>query len=277
MVQSNNNFTMKQPELGRKIYEWRKAKGMTQEELVERCNLSVRTIQRIEAGEVSPRSYTIKAILEALEIKEKIQLDQTETRGRVPWWIYSGLAGGCIYLLASTVELSYEYEWAYGSGTSDFKSLGVVGIKVLSYVAYLVFLLGWYGMLRFHPNQLLKISIWIMMGVSFVFLGLEVIALMTEYLEFWDVYPVKVIAFGLGYTLVGMGFIAYQKKWSGMGLVIGALTVVSGVLILSGVGALLGLIILTVAEIGQIGLLVYLVSKIGGRNSPGSPQDFSEF
>jgi transcriptional regulator with XRE-family HTH domain len=57
---------MKQPELGRKILELRKAKGFTQEELVIKCNINVRTIQRIEAGEVTPRSYTVKIILEAL-------------------------------------------------------------------------------------------------------------------------------------------------------------------------------------------------------------------
>ena len=43
---------MKQPQLGHKILELRKAKGLTQEELVEMCNLNVRTLQRIEAGEV---------------------------------------------------------------------------------------------------------------------------------------------------------------------------------------------------------------------------------
>jgi len=59
--------TMKQPELGRKIAELRKSKGLTQEELVERCNLNVRTIQRIEAGEVTPRSYTVKVIFAALD------------------------------------------------------------------------------------------------------------------------------------------------------------------------------------------------------------------
>src|SRR5688572_5600514 len=57
---------MKQPELGRKITELRKSKGWTQEELVEKCNVSVRTIQRIESGEVTPRSYTTKTILAAL-------------------------------------------------------------------------------------------------------------------------------------------------------------------------------------------------------------------
>jgi transcriptional regulator with XRE-family HTH domain len=58
---------MKQPDLGKKIAELRKAKGLTQEELVETCNLSVRTLQRIEAGEVMPRSYTLKVIFSALE------------------------------------------------------------------------------------------------------------------------------------------------------------------------------------------------------------------
>jgi transcriptional regulator with XRE-family HTH domain len=58
---------MNQPDLGRKIAELRKAKGLTQEELVEKCNLNVRTLQRIESGEVTPRSYTIKAIFTALD------------------------------------------------------------------------------------------------------------------------------------------------------------------------------------------------------------------
>ena len=45
-------------ELGIKIQELRKQKGMTQEDLADKTGLSVRTIQRIESGEVDPRSYT---------------------------------------------------------------------------------------------------------------------------------------------------------------------------------------------------------------------------
>lgn len=55
-----------QPGLGQKIARLRKAKGLTQEELVEKCHLNVRTLQRIEAGEVTPRSYTIRSIFNAL-------------------------------------------------------------------------------------------------------------------------------------------------------------------------------------------------------------------
>jgi transcriptional regulator with XRE-family HTH domain len=58
---------MKQPDLGKKILELRLAKGLTQGELAEKCNLSLRTIQRIELSEVTPRSYTIKLIFSCLE------------------------------------------------------------------------------------------------------------------------------------------------------------------------------------------------------------------
>lgn len=57
---------MKQPELGSKVLELRQRLGITQSELAENCNLSLRTIQRIEAQEVTPRTYTIKAIFSCL-------------------------------------------------------------------------------------------------------------------------------------------------------------------------------------------------------------------
>jgi len=58
---------IQQPELGKKIADLRKVKGLTQEELVEKCNLNVRTLQRIESGEATPRTYTLKLIFEALD------------------------------------------------------------------------------------------------------------------------------------------------------------------------------------------------------------------
>ena len=45
---------MKQPDLGLKVSELRKEKGFTQEQLAEDCEVTPRTIQRIESGEVEP-------------------------------------------------------------------------------------------------------------------------------------------------------------------------------------------------------------------------------
>ncbi|WP_319502207.1 helix-turn-helix domain-containing protein [uncultured Draconibacterium sp.] len=55
-------------ETGKLIKELRIKKGMTQEELAEKTEVSSRTIQRIENGQVDPRSYTLQMIAKALEV-----------------------------------------------------------------------------------------------------------------------------------------------------------------------------------------------------------------
>jgi transcriptional regulator with XRE-family HTH domain len=57
---------MNQPELGTRISEIRNQKGITQKELSETCRIDIRTIQRIEGGEVTPRLSTLRLIAEAL-------------------------------------------------------------------------------------------------------------------------------------------------------------------------------------------------------------------
>jgi transcriptional regulator with XRE-family HTH domain len=53
-------------DFGTKLIEVRKAKGLTQDEVAEKCKITVRTIQRIESGKVTPRAFTIKIISETL-------------------------------------------------------------------------------------------------------------------------------------------------------------------------------------------------------------------
>jgi transcriptional regulator with XRE-family HTH domain len=54
--------------LGIVIKEVRKQRGLTQLDLSEHANLSVRTIQRIEKDEVDPSFYSLKSLSEILEI-----------------------------------------------------------------------------------------------------------------------------------------------------------------------------------------------------------------
>ena len=58
---------MKQPDLGLKVAELRKEKGYTQEQLAELCEITPRTIQRIESGEVEPRAFTRNSLSNMLE------------------------------------------------------------------------------------------------------------------------------------------------------------------------------------------------------------------
>jgi len=59
---------MDKPAISQKIIHYRKTKGITQETLSELTGLNVRTIQRIESGEVDPRLYTLKLIADALGV-----------------------------------------------------------------------------------------------------------------------------------------------------------------------------------------------------------------
>jgi len=51
---------MQQPELGKQLIELRRRNQLTQEELASKSFVSARTIQRIEAGELIFRLYTMK-------------------------------------------------------------------------------------------------------------------------------------------------------------------------------------------------------------------------
>ena len=64
---SQKEFVMKQPDLGLKVSELRKEKGFTQEQLAEVCEVTPRTIQRIEGGEVEPRAFTRNSLSNVLE------------------------------------------------------------------------------------------------------------------------------------------------------------------------------------------------------------------
>jgi transcriptional regulator with XRE-family HTH domain len=57
---------MKQPELGSYITKLRNQNKLTQKDLATLIKVDIRTIQRIETGEVTPRMYTIKLLSEVL-------------------------------------------------------------------------------------------------------------------------------------------------------------------------------------------------------------------
>lgn len=55
--------------IGEQIKIARQQKKLSQVEFASKCNLNIRTIQRIENNEVSPRLYTLRIISEVLNIE----------------------------------------------------------------------------------------------------------------------------------------------------------------------------------------------------------------
>lgn len=58
------------PGIAQQVKEARHQKGLTQNALAEQSGLSLRSIQRIENGEVSPRVYSLNKLSEILDFSE---------------------------------------------------------------------------------------------------------------------------------------------------------------------------------------------------------------
>jgi uncharacterized Tic20 family protein len=95
--------------IGNYIKEKRIQKGMTQEELALKCEVTVRTIQRIESGEVDPRSYTLQAIASALEVdfQEMLNVDTAslaeDRSANESFWLAVLHFSGILVLIIPTV------------------------------------------------------------------------------------------------------------------------------------------------------------------------------
>jgi len=90
---------------GQLIKKLRLERGLTQEALADTTELSVRTIQRIENGEVDPRSYTLLMISKALDVDFSIFSEDESTEEEKKDHLILGLVhlSGLILLFIPTI------------------------------------------------------------------------------------------------------------------------------------------------------------------------------
>ncbi len=69
---------MDKEKVGKKVLNARKTKGLTQAELSEVSSISIRTIQRLESGDVIPRVYTLKTLSKHLGVDLLIEAENSE-------------------------------------------------------------------------------------------------------------------------------------------------------------------------------------------------------
>jgi transcriptional regulator with XRE-family HTH domain len=254
-----NLIIMKQPQLGQRIQEWRKAKGLTQEELVERCNINVRTIQRIEAGEVTPRSYTVKAILEALEVNadeipEPRELDALGNEKLKSWLKYSFLSG-IIYLLLAVIEsildvsLLMEKE-SFSLGWGTFYTVIKISVMIL-----FIFFMGGFFKLGQHLSNLLMSSMAVVLSIVVGLIVLEDVFTYWLRMDLLSGLIMRSIVAGVLYALFSVCFLYLSKKKGTLYLLTGASGLLTAICFLTVVLAIPALIFLTIFEILSIVLL----------------------
>lgn len=73
--------------LGQKVRDLRNHRGLSQESLADLSKTSLKTIQRVEQGISSPRSYTLNSICQALEVEPEslrtFKVDKDKKSGEV--------------------------------------------------------------------------------------------------------------------------------------------------------------------------------------------------
>lgn len=258
-----NLVIMKQPELGRKILALRKSKGLTQENLVDLCSINVRTIQRIEAGEVTPRTYTIKAILDALDIDSTSFLNETEgnlhpsmnEKSKVSRFLKNALFIGIVYFLLAFAELAFDF-MLLESGKLSVPNYWYLIVKSAVMLTFSCFVLGFYKLAGILPNALVKVASILLIFGMLAFNSVEMYALFNPMFFSVEILQIsKSIAFGAIYLVFGIGLIGWQKELGPIALISGCLGILSGIMFISVVLVLPGLVVLTIFEILQLILL----------------------
>ncbi|MCW9037204.1 helix-turn-helix transcriptional regulator [Altibacter sp.] len=260
---------MKQPELGQKILELRRQKGLTQEELVEQCNINVRTIQRIEAGEVTPRSFTLKTILNALgENLENLNDPPSHEEnfihrevGVSAFYIKLAWISGLIYFLSGFVEFAVDYARFY-ENELILSPAAYISMKFIVMLAYIYFMWGFVISGSLFNNYLLKIGAYFLIGTTILFYGYDMASLYFEpfYMEY--VLVTQSIFCGIGSFIFGFALLRLHKPMGIVPQIAGGLEIASGVFFILIFTVLLGLIFLIPALLLQIVLLYKIESFI---------------
>ena len=280
IAQTKNLKIMIQPELGKKIFELRKANGLTQEELVEKCNISVRTIQRIEAGEVTPRSYTIKTILDALGYDYRHITFEEDKESKTQWIANQFLIGVNFHSPSASLLRQVNIAWVYGiiyfilgffEGPADFvrysenrliySEFFYISIKVISLFSLALFYRGFIIAGGIFKNYLLSVA-----SVIIVFL-----VLLTTVLEIASVYNDEIysestlgamgITFGVLGIFFGISLIRLRKNAGELALATGAFQILAGIFFMTLILSFVGFIILIPAELCGI-MLIFKIATI---------------
>ena len=277
---------MKQPLLGKKITELRKQKGLTQEELVERCNVTVRTIQRIESGETTPRIYTIKTILNALGLDYEKVFEREYNEGKfdkILRFFPSNLKkvlnvsfiAGIVYFVLGFVEMGYyatsffdldsQTNWSnlpiknYGSYSDN----GIyIFIKIISIISFSLLMRGFVLVGSYYKNYLVELMAFVMIIMHIIFEIAEIVSINFENSLVEFIMISKAVTFGVIMIFFGVGLLRLKSHLGNLPKITGILEIITGVCFATVFLSVFGLVFLTPLELLELLLLYKVASKI---------------
>lgn len=266
---------MNQPELGLKIAELRKAKGVTQEELALNCNLNVRTIQRIETGTATPRSFTSNLIFSYLEykIEEKPisdthwarifsyfnqiingNFENTSSHKIVNHFIKYAWIGGLVYFLLGFAVYGLDYLRNKDNLYIAGKILYIV-LKIIVPVSAFFYLGGFVAIGSKLRNHILVISSLITIFTITLFSLYDIISLFYNSIEKQTINGAESITFGIIGTVFGIGLLRLTKYYGRSASLAGIINIIGGCFYLTLILWFFGFILTIPVEILEITIL----------------------
>ena len=274
--QKTKGTIMKQPELGKKISELRKAKGLTQEDLVEKCNISVRTIQRIESGEVTPRIYTVKTILSALDydISSIREEDNGAGNSIIDWFLKflildSELTRSPDYvkrqLMIAVIAGLINFVLGFLKGAAEhfrYEELSMIFSNSLYTILNIIILISFIYMQRgfiilgsLFQNYLLRIVSYLLIFGNILIIGYDVASIYYNAIERQFILGAEAITFGGIGIIYGIALFRLKNKLGDAAKYAGVLEVIVGFFLITVFLAFIGLIIEIPAGLLEIVIL----------------------
>ena len=254
---------MKQPELGKKIAELRKTRGLTQEELVEKCNINVRTIQRIETGEVTPRDYTIRTILEAMDY-DFSEIANEKSINVIRYLQIAAIAGIAYFIVGFPESILEIMRMSVDSNALDIPGIpyfdfdgydvkAYVIVKVLALVSYSVFIYGFVLIGNEFKNTVLKVIALLLLVGTFAMITYDIASAFYDSSERILLLPGFSVSFGGMGIVFGAALIKLNQQMGVIGLIAGIFEIIAGLFFLIVIP--IGFFFLIPAELCEIILL----------------------
>lgn len=235
---------MQQPELGRRLTALRKERNLTQEELVEKSHVSVRTIQRIENGEVLPRMLTVKILLEALgESYESFSTKPSQVmepqKSILPNanrnTVLIAVLAGAVYLVSQVILGALDIAWVTGDHDWEFRMNAIYAVlTVVMVISFALFARGFIALSTVFENTLLRVAAYLL-AVATVGMGiLDITSLSVDDLEsLWIPYAVAAVLFGALSIVFGVSLIRLQDSMGELSRIAGILEIVIGCMLVT--------------------------------------------
>ncbi len=263
-------------DLGKKIAEIRNIKGLSQEELAKKAGINVRSLQRIEAGHVQPRAYTLRVISEVLDFdlndygyndnkhgsflqqlwealvvsNALVQSDERSYRR----YLILGWVGGIIYLTTTIPEVVLEVMRWTGSldGPSTFFYF-LTSIVVMISVVF--FMNGFVAIGYRFDNGIVVVASYLFMGATLISYGVGLIYWHPDELIFELLTVTQALLMGVIGLVFGIGLSRLEKHFGSVAKSAAILEIVAGICFILVIPFLLGLFLTIPAIILEIVLL----------------------